>query len=153
VSNSPFRRHKTWVHEGGIATSMIVHGPSAVAAKGVVRHDPGHVIDIWPTLTGLAGVENPPSDGPARPGAALQLGATRSTASRDIWWAHEGNRSLRSGNWKITALKGSPWELYDLTTDRAEQHDLATSQPDKLMELSKRWDQLTQEFQEHAKRP
>ena len=152
VSNSPFRRHKTWVHEGGIATPMVVHGPG-VLATGTVRHDPGHVIDLWPTLTGLAGVADEKTAGPVRPGAAMQLGEAHSSRERELWWAHEGNRALRVGNWKITALKGGPWELYDLTTDRAEQHNLAESKPEKLKELTDRWDQQTTEFQVHAKQP
>ena len=51
VANTPFRRHKTWVHEGGIATPLIVHWPQGVAARGDLRHDPGHVIDIVPTVS------------------------------------------------------------------------------------------------------
>jgi arylsulfatase len=152
VSNSPFRRHKTWVHEGGIATPMIVHGPR-ITSPGSVRHDPGHLIDIWPTLTNFAGVVDEKTSGSARPGIALRLGDEKIDSERELWWAHEGNRALRLGNWKITALKEGPWELYDLTTDRAEQHNLAETNPEKLKELADRWDQLTKEFQADAKRP
>ena len=45
VANTPFRRHKTWVHEGGISTPLIVHWPRGIAARGELRRDPGHVID------------------------------------------------------------------------------------------------------------
>jgi arylsulfatase A-like enzyme len=152
VSNSPFRRHKTWVHEGGIATPMIVHGPG-VQAPGSVRHDPGHLIDVWPTLTKLAGVAGEPTTGPTRPGVAIPLGEAITVSERELWWAHEGNRALRVGNWKITALKESPWELYDLSTDRAEQHNLAEKNPEKLKELADRWELRSREYQEHAKRP
>src|SRR5207237_787828 len=39
VANTPFRRHKTWVHEGGISTSLIVHWPQQIKARGELRHD------------------------------------------------------------------------------------------------------------------
>ncbi|HZW31583.1 MAG TPA: sulfatase-like hydrolase/transferase, partial [Isosphaeraceae bacterium] len=55
VANTPFRRHKTWVHEGGIATPLIVHWPRGLTARGELRHNPGHVIDLVPTLRDVAG--------------------------------------------------------------------------------------------------
>ncbi len=155
VSNTPFRRHKTWVHEGGIATPLIVHGPSVIQSKGELRQQPGHVIDLWPTLTGLAGVrEMPTSEGtPLRPGVALHLGAATETSDRDIWWAHEGNRAIRVGHWKLVAARDTPWELYDLNTDRAEQKNLAAQYPDKVRELTELWEQRSQESQVPAPAP
>jgi arylsulfatase len=49
-ANAPFRRHKTWVHEGGIATPWIVHWPAGIAAKGELRRQPVHAIDLVPTV-------------------------------------------------------------------------------------------------------
>ncbi len=49
LCNTPFRRHKTWVHEGGISTPLIVCWPRGIAARGELRHTPGHVIDFVPT--------------------------------------------------------------------------------------------------------
>src|SRR5690606_23628022 len=57
VSNTPFRRHKTWVHEGGIATPMIAHWPKGIQSRGELCHAPGHVINIAPTILELAGGE------------------------------------------------------------------------------------------------
>jgi arylsulfatase A-like enzyme len=155
VSNTPFRRHKTWVHEGGIATPLIVHGPNVVKAKGELRHQPGHVIDLWPTLTGLAGVPAMPQpEGvPVRPGVALHFGEEKETPDRELWWAHEGNRALRFGDWKLVAAKGDPWALYDMKSDRAEQQDLTAENPDKVRELTERWEQRSQEFQVQAHAP
>lgn len=58
----------------------------------------------------------------------------------ELWFYHEGNRALRQGNWKIVHASSSPrrgsqrsddeelhWHLYDLSTDRGEQHDLCPS--------------------------
>ena len=55
VSNTPFRRYKHWVHEGGISTPLIAHWPKGIASRGVITHQPGHVIDVMPTLIELAG--------------------------------------------------------------------------------------------------
>ena len=57
--NAPFRRHKTWVHEGGIATPWIVHWPRGISARGELRHQPVHVVDVVPTALELAGVPLP----------------------------------------------------------------------------------------------
>ena len=155
VSNTPFRRHKTWVHEGGIATPLIVHGPHIVSTTAPLRHEPGHVIDLWPTLTGLAGLgEVPvPEGAPARPGVPLNFGPQHASPERELWWAHEGNRAIRLGDWKLVAAKNEPWELYDLHTDRAEQKNLAAQNPDKVRELSDLWEQRSQEFQQQAHAP
>src|SRR5438093_3128211 len=59
VANTPFRMHKTWVHEGGICTPLIVHWPRGLAARGELRHNPGHIIDFVPTLLELTGGKRP----------------------------------------------------------------------------------------------
>ena len=56
AANTPFRRHKTWVHEGGIATPLIVYWPHGIKAKGELRTQAvGDVIDFVPTVLDLAG--------------------------------------------------------------------------------------------------
>jgi arylsulfatase len=57
--NTPHRRHKTWVHEGGISSPLIAHWPAGIAAKNELRTTPAHVIDIVPTVLELAGVQKP----------------------------------------------------------------------------------------------
>jgi arylsulfatase A-like enzyme len=150
AANTPFRRHKIWVHEGGIATPLIVHWPKGIAARGGLRHNPGHVIDVVPTLLDLAGGE--PFAGqpvPPPPGKSLvPVLAKDGTVSHEyLWWLHEGNRALRVGNWKVVAAgEGAPWELYDLTADRAESHNLAARHPDQVRELAQRWTMHFEEF-------
>ena len=61
AANTPVRRHKTWVHEGGIATPLIAHWPQGIAARGELRHNPGHVIDVVPTILGVADEVEPVS--------------------------------------------------------------------------------------------
>jgi arylsulfatase A-like enzyme len=143
LSNTPFRYHKTWTHEGGTATPLIVHWPEGIRARGELRRQPGHVIDIWPTLLELSGLNSNDQSAPDRPGQSLVAAFTEETDQpRTLWWSHEGNRALRVGDWKISSVKNGPWELYDLSTDRNETYDLATKAKEKLAELTKRWIQL-----------
>jgi arylsulfatase len=150
--NTPHRRHKTWVHEGGIATPLIVHWPKGISATNELRHTPAHVIDIVPTVLALAGIEKPAQwNGetiPAAPGRSLVPAFARDeTIVRDsLWWLHEGNRALRVGDWKIVAAKGAPWALYDLRTDRAEQRDLAAQMPERVKEMDAVWQAQTDDF-------
>jgi arylsulfatase len=54
-SNAPFRLHKSWVNEGGIASPLIVHWPDGIKDAGRLRHDPCHFVDVLPTVVDLAG--------------------------------------------------------------------------------------------------
>ena len=157
VANTPLRRHKTWVHEGGISTPLIVHWPRGIAARGELRRTAGHVIDMVPTVLEIAGGRRPETwDGkpvPRPPGKSLvaSFGADADQTKRELWWLHEGNRALRLGNWKIVAAgEKADWELYDLAVDRCEQHNLATSQPEVLQELTALWQRRFEQFQELA---
>ncbi|HEV7868013.1 MAG TPA: arylsulfatase [Chthoniobacteraceae bacterium] len=148
VANTPFRRHKTWVHEGGIATPLIVHWPNGITAKDELRKTPGHVVDVAPTILEVAGGKLAES-APPFPGRSLvTLFAKDGAVTRDsLWWLHEGNRALRVGDWKIVAAgKESPWELYDLRSDRSETKNLASEQPEKLRELAALWTRETEEY-------
>jgi len=155
TANTPFRRHKTWVHEGGIATSMIVHWPKGFAARGELRTTPGHVIDLVPTVLEVAGGKAMPVEGgPPFPGKSLVAAFARDApiAREALWWSHEGNRALRVGDWKLVAAKGDPWELFDLSKDRAETHDLAAEHPDTVREMAERWKKIENGFLERLKR-
>ncbi len=155
--NTPHRRHKTWVHEGGISTPLIVHWPAKISDGGALRTTPAHLIDIVPTILELAGVKRntqddhldaPKSIMPDMPGKSLVPSLSKDVVieRESLWWLHEGNRALRVGDWKLVAAKGEPWELYDLRTDRAEQNDLADQHPDKVKELAGLWQSQTDQF-------
>jgi arylsulfatase len=90
---------------------------------------------------------------PAAPGVSLVLAfAADVTVRRDfLWWLHEGNRAVRVGEFKLVAAAGKPWELYDMRTDRAEQHDLAATMPERVRELSELWQRQTDAFTELAR--
>jgi arylsulfatase A-like enzyme len=59
AGNTPFRRWKRETHEGGVADPLIVHWPNGIAARGEVRHQYVHAIDVLPTLLELIGVDLP----------------------------------------------------------------------------------------------
>jgi arylsulfatase A-like enzyme len=151
--NTPFRRHKTWTHEGGTSTPLLVAWPTGIEARGEIRRSPGHVIDIAATLLELAGAERL-ADAPAAPGKSLvPLFSQDDAAERQsIWWFHDGNKAIRMGDWKAVAPVGEPWELYDLAVDRQESRDLAVPRADKLKELVTEWKRHVDEFTELASR-
>jgi len=159
LCNTPFRRHKTWVHEGGIHTLFVAHWPKGIAAKGELRSTPGHVVDVVPTILELAGA-NPAKvaeglKGPPHAGKSLvpAFGKDGTVACDSIWWMHEGNRALRMGDFKIVAAgKDAAWELYDLKADPTESRNLAKDQPAKVTELAARWKKEFDEYAAQAKK-
>jgi arylsulfatase A-like enzyme len=159
VANAPFRRHKTWVHEGGITTPFIAHWPKGIPGRGELRHTAGHVIDLVPTVLELTGGKRPEiavaRRVPPLPGKSLMPAFVRdaSVIRDDLWWAHEGNRAIQVGGWKLVAAgKDGPWELYDLSMDRCETKDIAGMHPEKARELAELWTKRLDEFREIAGR-
>ncbi len=152
AANTPLRLHKSWVHEGGVSTPLIVHWPQGISARGQLRHNPGHVTDLAPTILELAGGKWPEKyQGqavPKPPGKSLApVFARDGSVSHDyFWWYHDGNRALRAGDWKVVTDHRGPWELYDLRTDRCESHNLAGEHPDKVQEMARFWTQRMEEF-------
>ncbi len=150
LCNTPFRRHKTWVHEGGITTSFIVHWPAGISVKGELRHTPAHVIDVVPTVLAAAG-GSVLKDQPPAPGKSLLPALANDVVieRNHLWWLHENNRALRQGHWKIVAAgKDAPWELYDLSQDRCETNNLAKTMPEKVRELDAIWKRELAEMQQ-----
>ncbi|MDZ4287421.1 MAG: arylsulfatase [Prosthecobacter sp.] len=156
--NTPHRRHKTWVHEGGISTPLIAHWPKGITAKNELRHTPAHVIDFVPTVLEIAGIQKPQEwKGEAildAPGKSLKPAFSKDeTIARDsLWWLHDNHRAIRAGDWKLVASAGEAWELYDLKTDRAEQHNLAARMPEKVKELEQAWQRQADSFTELAQK-
>ena len=142
--NTPFRRHKTWVHEGGVSTPLIVHWPAKIISPGALRNSPGHVIDIVPTVlevTHSHWLVEPDGKQPAAPGKSLvPTFASDRTIDRDfLWWFHNGHRAIRVANWKLIADQSANWELYDLSTDRAEAQNLAAEHPQRVKDMAQMW--------------
>jgi arylsulfatase len=135
ASNTPFRLYKHWVHEGGIATPLIVHWPQEIKRKGEFRKQPGHLIDIMATCVDAASAKYPEEFNGEKiipmEGRSLIPAFTDKPINREaLFWEHEGNRAIRLGKWKLVArvernmrFRESDidrWELYDLEVDRTE---------------------------------
>lgn len=161
VANTPFRRHKTWVHEGGIRTPLIACWPDRIkkqADENGFCRVPGHVIDVVPTIMEIAGVKSDQSKGPPMPGASLLANLVEpkqrnSATKRTIWWSHEGNRAIRTGRLKLVAAKGDPWSLFDLQVDPTEQQDLAKEKPEQVKQMSRLWKATEDSFVKLYQKP
>lgn len=153
AANTPLRRHKTWVHEGGISTPLIVHWPAGLKAKGELRHAPAHFIDILPTILELAGASRiTPADAPRFPGRSLVPCFWEDIPGihDDLWWQHENNCAIRQGDWKLVKDAKSSWALYNIAVDRGETRDLSSEHPDKAKALATLWDWHAEEYRRLA---
>lgn len=148
ASNTPFRRYKQWVHEGGIATPFIVHWPGHIEG-GTFNRNVGHIIDVLPTCLELAGATYPETYNKAEidpvEGVSL-LTAMKSNEiisdlqERTLYWEWNGSRAIRTGEWKLCWDKNiREWELYHITTDRTELHNVASEQPERVKNMSDAW--------------
>jgi len=145
VSSGPFRRTKSWVHEGGIAAPFIVRWPSRITAGGALRTDPSHLIDLMPTFLEAARATFPAEwHGRATitPEGVSLLSAFQGQplAERALYWEHEGNRAVRQGRWKLVSQFPGDWELYDLQADRTELHDLSAQEPERAAAMAALYD-------------
>jgi len=146
ASNTPFRRYKHWVHEGGISTPLIAHWPGKVSRPGTLTNQPGHLIDLLATAADVGGAQYPATfNGKAitpLEGKSLRpiLEGKRRQGHGEIYWEHEGNRAVRQGKWKLVSRHPGAWELYDIEADRTEMNDLASRQREKAGELAAKWE-------------
>ena len=157
AGNTPFRRWKREVHEGGVADPLIVHWPRGAAVGGArFRRQYVHAIDIVPTVLEAVGIEAPgeirgvaqrPIEGtsffptiadPASPEAHLTQ-----------YYEMFGCRALYHEGWKAVTyhpimqmepgIDADEWELYHVAVDPSECHDLAQQEPDRLAQMVARW--------------
>ncbi|HYG78322.1 MAG TPA: arylsulfatase [Planctomycetota bacterium] len=145
ANNTPFRKYKTFHHEGGIATPLIACWPKLIKA-GVISEQPGHLIDLLPTFIEMAGADYPKTwagkalDAPAgRSLLPVFKGEARPT--QPIFWNFGAAAAVQNGDWKLVRAgkQERDWELYNLSNDRTELNNLAAQQPEKVKELSALW--------------
>ncbi|AKJ63422.1 arylsulfatase [Kiritimatiella glycovorans] len=150
--NTPFRRHKIWTHEGGIATPLIVRWPEGLEVEaGSFVHARGHVIDFMPTFLELAGgaVRPPAEAAPPFPGRSMLPAFRGEPIGHEVlYFKHAGNRALIKGEWKVVsaAIDENEWELYHLAEDRTEMHNLRSSHFEKLRELVLEWHEIDNRY-------
>jgi arylsulfatase A-like enzyme len=153
LENTPLRRYKHFNHEGGISTPLIAHWPAGIAAKGELRSQPGHLIDIMPTCVDLSGATYPKHfqgrDILPLEGRSLRPAFADKPIDRDaLFWEHEGNAAIRVSDWKLVRLgRNGPWELYDLKADRTELHNLAAEHPERVKDMAATWEAWAQRAQ------
>jgi len=145
AQNTPFRRYKSWVHEGGISTPLIVRWPGVIEPD-TLTGQVGHVIDFMPTCIELAGAEYPdsfkgksilPLEGKS---LVPVFQGKRRQPHQTICWYWSGNRAVRQGKWKAVWEKSNrQWELYDVEADRTELDDLAEEHPERTLRMAEVW--------------
>jgi len=146
ASNTPLKYYKQDAHEGGTATPFIVRWPAQIKRSGAIVQDVGHITDIMTTFVEIANANYPTEfNGNAIPPmegrSLLPIFQGEARAMEEpLFWEHFGNRGVRQGDWKLVARKGEPWQLFDLSTDRIEQHDLSAEHPEKAAELEQLYD-------------
>ena len=141
-SNGPLRGGKRDLYEGGIRVPLIVRWPGKIQA-GTTNHHLSAFWDIFPTCLDLA-QQQVPNDLDGISLLPTLLGTGEQAEHPSLYWEfHEraGAQAIRQGKWKavknnVIADPGAAIELYDLSADIAEQHNLALEYPDKVKELS-----------------
>jgi arylsulfatase len=147
ASNTPFYGYKDTCFEGGNATPLIVCWPRGLkVARGSITPQVAHIMDLMPTfveLTGATypaeynGLKIPPMEGKSL--APVLKGGVREGHDY-LFWEYNHDKAALHDNWKIVALPGGPWRLYNLANDRAEQNDLSRAHPDIFNDLVTPWD-------------
>jgi arylsulfatase len=163
AGNTPFKYCKQIVHNGGIADSLIITWPKGIKAKGEIRNQYSFVTDLMATaleVTGtkfletVDGIKQMPIDGIS---LAYSFDKPDAPSARtEQYYEQLGNRAMYKDGWKAVTIHGNRmpwdvggvfpfdkdvWELYNLNEDFSESNNLAESNPKKLEELKKLWDE------------
>ncbi|MFO8056555.1 MAG: arylsulfatase [bacterium] len=146
AGNTPFRLHKHWTHEGGIATPLIAYWPGVISPGGSTD-EVGHVIDLMATCLDAAGADYPETfaGNDIQPLEGKSLLPVLQGGSREghdaLFWEHEGNKAVIQGRWKLVSDYPGGFELYDLVEDRTETRNLAKDKKQKVKELSRMYEE------------
>jgi arylsulfatase len=142
-------------YEGGTADLCLVSWPAGIAVHGEVRGQYVHAVDVVPTLYDLLGV-SPPDELKGYTQSAIEgdsfaasLTDTDAPERETQFYSMLGQRAIYHQGWLANTVhpplsgwsgfEKDVWELYHLSHDRAQMHDLAAKHPDKLEELKGLW--------------
>ena len=160
AGNTPFKRWKREVHEGGVADPLIVHWPARTNTAGAagpgLRRQYVHATDVVPTVLEAIGLEAPVEIAGARQrpieGTSFADSIVRADApDRHVTQYYEmfGCRAIYHDGWKAVlhhpiqddtpGLDQVPWELYDVRADPSECDDRAAAEPERLQSLVALW--------------
>ena len=148
-------------HWGGTRNGTIVHWPDGIKAKGEIRNQFAHIIDVAATVLETAGLPEPTFVHGVQQVPLEGVSMAYSFDAADAPERHEtqyfemfGNRGIYHKGWtavtkhktpwlmsgeKLLAFDDDVWELYDTTQDWSQARDLAKEHPDKLHELQRLW--------------
>ncbi len=154
LANTPGSFYKTFSSEGGIRVPFITWYPKALA-KGKITNEFAFVKDIVPTLLEVAGIESSGSTYNKKEvypitGTSMWSSLTGKTASvhsadEMIGYELAGSSAIFQGNYKLVInpkTKGlGEWELYDISSDPSEMHNLASKMPDLVAKLKEGYKQ------------
>jgi arylsulfatase A-like enzyme len=155
ADNTPFAYAQGNTSYGGTTNGVVIHWPKVVKAKGEVRPQYHHLIDIAPTVLEAAGLPQPKivNGTPQKPIEGVSMAYTfddpQAKPRHTVQYAEFiGNRGLYKDGWYATALhkvawEAQPrssldqdkWELYNTADDFSCAIDLAAQYPDKLKEM------------------
>lgn len=163
AGNTPFKYFKQVVHRGGIQDPLIIHWPAGIEAKGEVRNQYHHIIDIAPTilevlglepLEEIDGIEQIPFDGVSMAYSFNDADAPDQHTRQ--YYELFGNRAMYLDGWKAVTIHANRmpwiiggtfpfeddvWELYHVAEDFSESNNLADQYPEKLEELKAAWEE------------
>jgi arylsulfatase len=158
AGNTPLRRWKRYLHQGGMSDPLIVHWPNGIAARGEVRSQYVHVVDVTPTILEALGLQPPPvlNHVPQRPLEGVSFAHTFADAQaptnkRVQYYEMIASRAIWADGWKAVVeqpqgemlsdevLSQQKWELYHVAEDFSETRDLAAEHPEKLARLVEQW--------------
>lgn len=137
--NSPFFHHKGTLWEGGIRVPALLRWPGQVPAKKVID-TPALTMDLTATISSAVDAHLP--EGRAFDGVNLLPVITGKQAAPDrtLFWRinrpSRNQKAARRGQWKYISDAGIE-QLFDLTSDPGERHDLTYHNPEKTLELKK----------------
>ena len=135
--NLPLRDYKWTVYEGGIHVPFIAAYPGVFPA-GLTFERPVSSLDIFPTCTALAGIIAPANlDGV---NLTPYLKGEKNDPPHDaLFFSQDGMEAVRQGQWKWVLPANKKAQLFDLSKDIEEKHDLAAENPVKVKELAEKW--------------